>query len=270
MLARMPVKNVNGVQMAYDEDGTGPPLLLLHAGITDRRMWDDCAPDLARRFRVIRPDLRGYGETPIPGDRFCWTDDVRELLDVLGIERTHVVGVSISAGIALDLVLAHPERVDHLVIVAAGLRDWKYNAEMDANDAAEAAALRAGDLDEAAWVNVRAWLDGPMRTPEQVDPALRQRVFEMQRHAFEIDNDQAELYWLIPDVRQRLSEISVPTLVLVGDLDQDDMRRIAPVLADEIPGARYVEMPGVAHLPPMEDPRALTAAVLKFLPAPVG
>jgi len=261
----MAILTVNGVALAYEEAGDGPALVLLHAGIVDHRMWADVLPDLARDFRVIAPDLRGYGDTPLPDGPFVYAADVVALLDALGIEKAHIVGVSMSGSVAIDLALAHPDRVDRLVIVGAGISGWDYSPEMDAANAVESAALEAGDLDEASWVNVRTWLDGPTRSAGDVDPELRRRVFEMQRRAFDWENDKAEGGWLVADRRGRMGEITAPTLVMVGDLDQRDMVEIAPVIAEAIPGATLHVLRGVAHLPPMEDPAGFLAPLREFL-----
>jgi 3-oxoadipate enol-lactonase len=261
----MATLNINGVPMAYEEAGNGPALILLHAGIADRRMWRDVMPAFAERFRTIAPDLRAYGDTPLPDDPFCWTADVLRLMDELAVPRAHLVGVSMSSRIAIDLALEHPERVERMVLCGAGIPGWEYSQVMADNDDAERSALEAGDLDGASWLEVRVWLDGPDRRADQVDPELRRRVFEMQRRAYEIDNENAELSWLVSEPRQRYAEIKAPTLVLAGALDQVDVRRIAPVLAGEIPGAVYRELPGVAHLPPMEDPATFTSVVNEFL-----
>ena len=198
----MSTLRINGVDLAFDEAGEGPAVLLLHAGIADRRMWRDVMPAFTAHFRTIAPDLRAYGDTPLPEDPFCWTSDVLGLMDGLGIERAHLVGVSMSGQIAIDLALAHPERVDRLVLVGTGIPGWEHSQQMSDNDAAERRAIEAGDYDQAAWTEVRVWLDGPDRSPDQVDPELRQRVFEMQRHAYEVDNDVAELRWLVAEPRE--------------------------------------------------------------------
>ncbi len=259
--------SVNGVELAYEEAGSGPPLLLIHAGIADRRMWDDTQGAFADRYRVIRPDLRGYGETPLPDGPFVYAADMAELLRGLNASRAHVVGVSMGGSVAMDLALAHPELVDRLVLVAPGLSGWEWGEEARVGFAAEEAAVKAGDLDEASWVAVRMWLDGPSRTPDQVDTELRRRVFEMQRHALEYDNDKAEGGWLVADRRGRMGEITSPTLVIVGNRDQPDMVDIARHMADHIPGARLEVMEGVAHLPPMEAPEAFAGLVQEFLGA---
>ena len=257
---------MNGVDVAYDDSGEGPPLLLLHAGIADRTMWDDVTPMLAERFRVIAPDLRGYGKTPLPDGPFVYAADVAALLEGLGIERAHVVGVSLGGHVALDLALAHPGLVDRLVLVGAGIDGWEHEASLVAAWDEEAAAFERGDLDEVSWINVRTWLDGPTRGEGDVPKALRRRVFEMQRAALDHDNPAAEGGWLTPSRRARLGDVTQPTLVLVGALDQRDFRRIARLLAEDIPGAELNELPGVAHLPPLERPEAFVRRLLAFLP----
>jgi pimeloyl-ACP methyl ester carboxylesterase len=261
----MQTLNINGTPHAVDVAGEGSTLLLLHAGIADRRMWDDVWPMLTAQHRVIRYDLRGYGDTPIPADAFGWTADAVGLLGELGVERAHVLGVSMGAGVALDLALAHPELVDRLVLVAPGLPGWKWSDAMDGFDAAETDAVERGDLDEASWINVRFWVDGVGRPGGEANPSVRQRVFEMQKHAFEIDNPDAKLSWLVDDRAERLGEVRAPTLLVVGELDQPDFLAIGRRMAEGMPDARLVVMPGVAHLPPMEAPEAFSRLALDFL-----
>jgi 3-oxoadipate enol-lactonase len=261
----MPTVTINGVPHVYDEAGSGPPLLLVHAGITDRRMWDEVLPDFSAGHRTIRFDLQGYGETPLPDGPFCWTADARELLRALHVERADVIGVSVGAGIALDLALAHPDLVRRLVLVAPGFSSWDWGPAMGAFDEAEHAAVERGDLDEASWLNVRFWLDGQQRSAEAVDPELRRRVFEMQRLAFEVDNDAAEGSWLVPDRADRLGELAAPTLVVVGELDLPDFAAIGRHIVERAQDARLEMMPGVAHLPPMEAPATFAALALGFL-----
>lgn len=261
----MATTTINGVAYAYDRAGHGNPLLLLHAGITDRRMWDDAVPLLTAQHSVLRVDLRGFGETPLPDGPFVWTDDVAALLATLGIARTHVCGVSLGAGIALDLALAHPDLVDRLVLVAPGLSTWDWDAGMREFDDAESVLLDADDLDAAAWLNVRFWVDGSARSAEQVDARVRQRVFEMQRRAFEIDNPDADGAWLVPDRHERLGDLAAPTLILVGELDHTDFAAIGRHMATEIPDARVAMLPGVAHLPPMEAAEPFAEALLMHL-----
>jgi len=264
----MATLTINGVDLAFDDEGTGPTLLLLHAGIADRRMWDDVLPRLSRDFRVIRCDFRGFGDTPLPDGPFVYAADLAELLAALDASPAHIVGVSMGGHVALDLAIAHPELVDRLVLVGAGIDGWEHDAALKAAWADEAAAFERGDLDEASWVNVRTWLHGPTRDASAVDQALRLRVFEMERRALELENTAAEGGWLTPSRRERLADVHAETLVLVGALDQPGFGKIARFLAENISGSRFEELPHVAHLPPMEDPDGFCDVVVPFLLAP--
>jgi 3-oxoadipate enol-lactonase len=261
------VAEVNGVPLAYDEAGEGPPLLLVHAGIADRRMWDDVVDDLAASHRVVRPDLRGFGDTPLPDGPFSHAADLAALARHLGIDRAAVCGVSMGGAIAHDLAAGHADLVDRLVLVAPPVGGWEWSAAMREFDEAEEAALARGDLDAATELNVAFWLAGPTRSVDDVDRRLRERVARMQRRAFALTNPAAEPTALVPDRHLHLHELAVPTLVTVGALDQPDLLGIAEHLAACIPGARLEVLPGVAHLPPMEDPARFASLVLDHLGA---
>lgn len=265
MLGRMATAEINGVDLAYDDTGSGSPLLLLHAGIADRRMWDEVLPTFAERFRVLRLDLRGYGETSLPDGPFGYAADAAEFLHSLGVDAAHVVGISMGGQVALDLAIGKPELVERLVLVGSSIDGWEHDAAIVTSWDDEEAAFEKGNLDEVAWINVRTWLDGPTRGEAALDAALRKRVFEMQRAALDNENPAANGAWLTTSRRERLGDVRAPTLVLVGALDQPDFRLIARFLAAEIPGAHFEELPGVAHLPPMEDPEGFCRTVTAFL-----
>lgn len=256
---------INGVPHAYTDTGHGDPVLLLHAGVADRRMWDAALPHLSTNHRVITVDLRGYGDTSLPDGRFVYADDVAQLLATLGIAQTHVVAISMSCSVALDLAVARPELLDHLVLVAPTVDEWDWDASMEEFDATETELFEAGKLDEASWLNVRFWVDGPHRGTDEVDTHVREQVFTMQRRAFELDNDAAEDGWLAPDRYARLAQVVAPTLIVYGELDQPDFPRIAHYLSTQLPAAKLEPMAGVAHLPPMESPEAFAQLVRGFL-----
>jgi 3-oxoadipate enol-lactonase len=266
LIAETRLAEADGVSLAYDVSGDGPPVVLLHAGIVDRRMWDEVAPLLAERHQVLRYDARGFGESSRPPDGpFARWEDLFAVMDAAGIAKAHLVGVSQGAETALDATLTAPDRVDRLVLCGAGMRGWNYRDELDERWQAEVAAWERGDLHGCAEEAMRTWFDGPSRTSDDVDPQARRRAWEMQRRAIDLENDDAHAQAPEPPTAERLGEISAPTLVAVGELDQPDMIAIAQKLADEIPGARHEVLPGVAHLPPMERPDAFAHLILDFL-----
>jgi 3-oxoadipate enol-lactonase len=259
------------VDLAYETTGEGPAVVLLHAGVGDRRLWDGQVDAFAERHLVVHPDLRGFGETELPGGPFSYVEDVRALLDHLGVDRAAVVGNSLGGRVALDLALTHPDRVGALVLVDPGLTGDEGSAEFDAFDEEEDELLDSGKIDEAVELNLRTWLDGRGRDGAPVPQEVRERLRAMQRRSFEILLPAYErtpppgpAQWSDPPAAERLGEIGVPTLVVVGTHDVELFRAIAARLGREIPGAESAELE-TAHLPALERPDEFNALVLEFL-----
>jgi 3-oxoadipate enol-lactonase len=251
--------------LAHEVVGSGPALLLVHAGIADRRMWDDQVGAFAGAgWTVIRPDLPGFGETPLPDGPVATWATLRDLLDRLGVERAAVVGCSLGGRAAVDLALAAPGRVRALVLVGSALagRRFEEPALHRLWDLSET-ALERGDHQEAARVEVETWVVGVGRGPETVDPAVRARVRDMLLATYAAG--EADLEDLDPPAAGRLGEIDAPTLVLVGAHDRPDITATADALAAAIPGAHLKVLPGTAHLPNMERPAEFNRVVLEFL-----
>jgi pimeloyl-ACP methyl ester carboxylesterase len=175
--------------------------------------------------------------------------------------------------VALDFSLTHPDMVEALVLVGAALggHDWSEPVKRYLDE--EDAAVERGDLDHATELNLEMWVDGPHRTPDQVDPVVRQRVREMQLDLFRAWVAQAgALEWeqeLEPAARERLGEINAPTLVVIGEKDVDDIHELAQRQEAEIPSVTKAVIRGAAHVPNMEKPREFNELVLGFLHAHV-
>ncbi len=257
--------DVYGARLYFEMMGMGHPLVLIHAGIADSRMWDDQFTDFAEHYRVIRYDIRGFGKSAMPAGPSSTSRDLYGLLTALGIARAYVVGLSIGGGIAIDFTLRYPEMVSALVLVASGLGGTQPSAEMRRADATVDAALERGGIDAAVEAENRLWVDGPKRTPDQVDPTVRARVSEMNGALYRLPEVDAPRERLDPPAIGRLGEIHVPTLILVGDGDVPDVIETANLLEQGIAGARKVVFPGVAHMVNMEQPEAFNRIVLNFL-----
>ena len=247
--------------------GDGPAVALVHEGICDSRMWEPQWEPWSRSYRLLRVDLRGFGRTPLAPGPFAHARDLIEVLEQQGMERAALVGVSLGGRVALEVAVARPQLVSALVLVAPGLPGHEWSDELRAEWAEEETAFEAGDLDAAVEVSLRTWVDGPHRRPEDVDSDVRRRVAEMQRRAYElalaVEEDEEEL--LVENLADRLGEVRVPTLVVVGDEDQPDMHAISERLASEIPGARLARIPATAHVPSIERPREFDELVVPFL-----
>jgi len=258
--------------IAYDRAGPRGhlPVVLLHAGIADRRMWDPQWSALTGGRDVVRLDLRGFGESSVPphGTLFP-ADDVLDTLAELGIERCHLVGASFGAGVAVEVALSRPEQVASLLLSApGGSLISEATPDLRAFIDAEGSALARGDLDGAVEANLAWWVDSPQRGAGDVDPVVRDLVRQMQRRAFEVTtgwDDVAEKE-LDPAALAPPTEIKIPTLVLVGALDLQAIHDAAQRLEDGIAGARRVDWPGTAHLPSMERPDEFLALLRDWLP----
>jgi pimeloyl-ACP methyl ester carboxylesterase len=184
------------------------------------------------------------------------------------------LGCSIGGAIAIDFTLAYPERVTALIPVASAVSgydpeetDVAAKEERERLFAEVNAAYDRGDLQQAAHLLAQVWMDGPKRSPDQVDPRVRARAVSMLLDLFELPEDEGAEQLLEPPAASRLAEIKVPTLVVVGDYDDERILLAADYLAEGIPGARKVVIPGVAHYPNMERPAEFNRLVLEFLEA---
>jgi 3-oxoadipate enol-lactonase len=257
---------VQGAPLYYEVFGDGPPLLLIHAGVADSRMWDVQWETLSAEYRLIRFDMRGWGRSTPPDGPFAHHEDARLLLDHLGIESAHVAGVSFGGRVAIDFALAYPDRVRSLILGAPSVGGLEAAPEVQAFGEKEDAYLEAGDLASATQLNVDFWVIGPVRMAYEVDAAVRQSVYEMQHAAFQIalPPDFAP-QGLQPPAVNRLNEIRVPTLVLVGDADQPSAIETARRVAAEIPRAQLVMRPNTGHMVTMEHPLEANAHISTFL-----
>ncbi|HEX4223364.1 MAG TPA: alpha/beta hydrolase, partial [Pseudonocardiaceae bacterium] len=210
------------------------PIVLIHAGVADLRMWDAQWPDLTAVRECVRLDLRGFGASrDKPTEPVSHSRDVIDTLHQLSIPRCHLVGASFGAGVATEVALSRPDLVRSLLLCPpGGSLLAELTPDLKRFFDAERAALSRDDLDAAVAVNVDTWVVGVGRDAARVDPAVRAAVAEMQRDAFEItaawdDVDDAEFD---PPALQRLSALAMPVLVLTGqyDLDatQDAARRV--------------------------------------------
>lgn len=257
--------DINGTRFYFEMAGEGRSLVLVHAGIADSRMWDEQFRAFARDFRVIRYDRRGFGRTQMTAGPYSHHDDLYRLLRHLKIERAILLGCSQGGKTVMDFTLEHPGVTTALVLVASALGGFEFAGEQPRQWKELEQADAAGDLERVNELELQIWVDGPHRTPRQVDARLRERVREMNRIALHAPQGLSLEQPLEPAAINRLGEIRVPTLVVAGNLDTPKTVAAARVLAEGINGARCVFIEGTAHLPNMERPEEFNRHVLSFL-----
>ncbi len=255
-----------GVTATVEEAGAGPAFFLLHAGVSDRHMWDPQWAWLRERFRVLRWDWRGHGDTPhVPGP-FSYADDVLRIMDALGVEQGACMGCSFGGGIALRIALDHPERVERLVLVASNLPGYEGGNPPQVEELLRATddAIASGESRQALALMERLWLVGPGRDPVDVDPGYLARARELLARTDRPENGAECLdgNW---SALERIASLRVPTLIVVGDEDVPEIQRAAAEMHRLIPAARYAVIEGAAHLPNLERTQAFDAVLKAWL-----
>jgi pimeloyl-ACP methyl ester carboxylesterase len=257
---------VNGARLRYDMQGQGKPVVLIHSALGDMESWDAQIADFSARYQVIRYDVRGWGASTGPESGYNEYEDLRALLDFLGIPKAALVGCSYGGGICIDFALACPERAAALVLVGPALGGHEHQPD-EATEALNQQLHEAydrGDKSLAAELTARVWVDGPGRSTDQVDPSFRQRALQMITATYALP-DRPEVPWLEPHAAGRLAELCTPTLVLLGEYDIPNMHQVTRLIAESAPNARRVILKDTAHLPNMEHPDEFNHAVLDFL-----
>ncbi|MBI5566183.1 MAG: alpha/beta fold hydrolase [Chloroflexi bacterium] len=256
----------NGGKLYYEVAGTGHPLVLIHGGLVNSGLWDKQFYAFAEQQRVVRYDVRGYGQSDGPTSPFSHHGDLRQLLDFLNIERAAVLGLSMGGAIAIDFALAYPERTLALIPVAAAISGLRPPDSVRSQWSSIGEAYERGDKALALDLSLQIWTDGPQRTPDQVDAAVREHVRTMTAHEFaRPEIDEQLLQELDPPAYDRLGDIHVPTLVVTGDADIPYINGNMTHLAATVPGAQHVVIHDAAHHLPLERPEEFNRAVLDFL-----
>jgi len=253
-------------RLAYRDAGTGDPVILLHGGFLDHRMWDEQIPVLGSRYRVVAPDARGHGASANASRPFRYADDLAALLLHLGIGPAVIAGLSMGAGIAVDTALEYPHLVRALVVSGAGTSEPEFTDPWTVKVLSDlASSIAAGDAGSliAAFALFAA---GPCRTLDDLDPGVVRRIREMARRTV-AKHTAGEPDWLLP-VREtwtRAARINVPVLAINGGLDAADHIAMAERLARTVADGNVTTIEGTAHYPNMERSGAFNQALTGFL-----
>jgi 3-oxoadipate enol-lactonase len=261
---------MGGTRLYYEAAGSGDPVVLIHPGFADRRVWDRQWDCLAEEYRVVRYDVRGTGKSAGSSAPYSDYADLEKLIDFLGVQRAHFVGLATGGSIALDLAVDRPEVVESLVLVSTSYPGVRPSAVSERRRREAQAAYTAGRLDQAVEAILRAWVDGPGRTPEQVDTAVREHVRLLYSENLPRQEYQGRHNPMNPPAVARLDEVHAPTLVVVGEFDAEEERVAAEAYAAGISTSAKIIMPGAGHMVPLEQSEVFNRVLLKFFSLQVG
>lgn len=262
----------DGARLWAEVAGAGEPVLFVHADFLDGGMWRLVMEGLARTCRAARFDKRGYGASDPATGPVCRRRELAAVIAALDLGPVHLVGCSNGGQSSLDLALESPELVRSLTLVNSPPSGFAPEGAPPPEILEMIAAFERGDPGAASELQLRIWFDGPERSTAALDPrrlAARAEAADMNRICVDRNTffiaDASPLDPLDPPAIGRLGEVRVPTLVVSGALDYAENRRASRIMAEGVPGARFVEMPGCAHVPPMEEPERFVELLEGFI-----
>ncbi len=264
---------IDGATLAGESDGFGLPVVFLHAGVADRRMWAGQMREVAEAgFHVVAYDRRGFGESEAVDEPFSHLSDLETLLDRLSIHAAILVGASTGGGLAVDFALEHPERTIGLVLIGtalSGAPDPELPEEAEALFDARDYAAERRQWASVNRIDAHLWLDGPLEKAGRVEGPARELFLEMNGQALEkpalTQEDEPEL-----SAADHVGHITAPVLLVVGELDFPHIVERHEELSEELENAFAVTIEEAAHLPSLERPDLFDPLLLEFLEAVAG
>jgi 3-oxoadipate enol-lactonase len=258
----------NNARLYYEVAGEGQPFVMIHAGVADNRQWNNEFAHFANRYRVLRYDLRGFGQSePVEGE-YNHLQDLTALLDSLHMDQPLILmGCSMGGSLAMDYALTYPHKVKALIMAASAPSGLQLDLPVSPELEKAEQAYNQGDLDLVAEIEISFWFDGLGRTPAQVDPAMRQMAYEMNRLA--LQHEAKNLGKRLPNSQipaaDHLSELHIPVLIVLGEHDTSYSTAAAQYMLERISSAQKVVIQDAAHLPNMEHPAEFQRIVGTFL-----
>lgn len=253
---------INDAQIYYEQAGAGDCIILIHGFAMDTRGWDRQFNVFSEHYRVVRYDLRGFGQSDLPKAQYSTLDDLHAMMDQLGIEKACIVGISLGGSLAVEFALTYPERITGLVLAGSTLRGYPFSDDY----IKEFLHYRKIARREGIAVAQSEMLDNPLLESITRTPALLAPIKDMIR-------DYSGFHWLkhdphrvfYPPVMVRLSEVTCPVQIIVGQRDIPDIRAIAERLGSEIKQARKIMIPDIGHMVNMEATEQFNQIVLDFM-----
>jgi pimeloyl-ACP methyl ester carboxylesterase len=250
-------------ELYFETTGKGEPLILIHAGFSDRRDWKYQIKDFGKEFTTIVYDQRGSGNSSVLTAAFSPADDLKALMDHLKIAKTVLVGHSIGGTIALDFALQYPESVAALVLIAPGLNGYSWSKEYQ-------------ELMKGIWSvpqpdeMTKKYLSAPFYAIGMSEPNIKLELEAITKESFQKvltwkTFDIQDVRWFFPESISKLKELQIPTFVVYGDKDAPDIKQIVRILGENIPNIKTAQIKNVDHILNFEKPSELNTLVLDFL-----
>jgi 3-oxoadipate enol-lactonase len=257
---------VNGTTLYYEAAGSGDAILLIHGNGGDRRHWDEQFEVFARNYRVVRFDVRGFGKSamPVEGQPYRCNDDIKALLEFLGISKAHIAGFSLGCALAVDFVIEHPEMSRSLIAVGPWIFGYRSESLSELNSSL--AGIFSILEKEGKMPAFEAWINAPHFRESFKDPKIYNRIMEIGKDfAFWHFTHKDPIQYLDPMAAEQLDKIQLPVLIVTAENDLKPCREMADHLEKTIPNSRKILIEGAGHAMNLEKPGEFNKAVLDFL-----
>lgn len=260
--------SVDDYRIYVEETGKGEPIILLHGGFLDHRMWKKQVDDLSKSFRAIAVDMPGHGLTVNGDSTIMFNRVLLKIMDTLKIEKANLLGLSLGGVAVTDFAISHPDKCDKVILAAPGLVGWDFKQDSVLAKQDEDRNKTFMEKDTLGFVEsfVQSWTDGPKRSPDQVGSEVRDTVkhwvYEnIKRHQFRHWPGFTE----DPLASEVLDSIKSPVLIIVGNIDMKDIVMITNLMESKFPDVRKITFDGVAHMVNLENPIQFNEEVKNFL-----
>lgn len=255
---------IDSSKIYYESYGHGEPIILIHAGVTDMRMWDFQMDDLSKKFKVIRFDQRGFGKSSIPKQKYNPVLDILALMDSCKIDKAHIVGISLGALQAIDIAIEYPERVKTLIISGASFPDWQLPKDILEKHIDFTSYVLENGPDSA----VNRMLTDPFWSKSIPDKKYKNgrelfvRVLKENKQSFIVDWQLRNLPIGLP---ARLEDIDCPVLMFRPENEMPSIIPIADTIADKISNIKISTIADVSHLLNLEKPDYFNMGIIEFI-----
>lgn len=254
---------IRGIQLAYEDKGKGQPIVFIHGHPFNRSMWQQQVDYFQTKYRLILPDLRGYGETAVTTPRVMLDEmalDIVHLLDTLAIDKAIFCGLSMGGQILLDLYRLFPQKVQALIIVDSDARGE--TPETQQKRLAKAAAILKKGMRQHTEETIHQYIaKTSMTNPAVYEPLYKMMSNTAPEGAAAAHRGRADRR----DHTEMLKTITAPALIVVGSEDFFTPLPVARIMSDGIPGAQLAVIDNAGHLPNMEAPESFNTIVAGFL-----
>jgi pimeloyl-ACP methyl ester carboxylesterase len=249
---------VDGGKLFYEQAGKGRNIILLHDGMVNCQIWDEQFPQLAKTFRVVRYDRRGYGKSSDPQRKYSHIEDLNQLFIQLNIDKAIIFGMSSGGRLAIDFTLTYPGKVEGLVLVGAVVSGFGYTSHMQTRGG----HFNPQNFTDPVRVNEYFIKDDPYEIYSE-NTSAKEKVMKLLPNLARENRVPTQ-----PPAKvavRSLSEIKVPALILVGEYDIPDVHAHAGVINAGIANSKREIIPRSGHLIPIEQPALFNEAIFNFL-----